>query len=108
MMRFRNAISLALAAALILMIGLSSTPADAQGITATIAGVVSDATGGVAAGAQVTATRLDTNEDRIATTTNTGEFIIPLLQPGRYRVTVEMASFKTYQQELTLEINQKV
>jgi len=107
-MRFRNAISLALAAALILMIGLSSTPADAQGITATIAGVVSDATGGVAAGAQVTATRLDTNEDRIATTTNTGEFIIPLLQPGRYRVTVEMASFKTYQQELTLEINQKV
>jgi hypothetical protein len=39
----------------------------AQGITGTITGVVSDATGGVVAGAHVTATRLDTNEARTAT-----------------------------------------
>lgn len=86
----------------------SSTLSFAQGITATITGVVSDSTGGVVANAHVTAKRLDTNEDRVATTSDTGEFIIPLLQPGRYRVTVEMAAFKTFEQELTLEINQKV
>jgi len=80
---------------------------EAQGITASITGVVSDSTGGVLAGAKVTATRLETNEDRIATSNDSGEFNIPLLQPGRYRITVEQAAFKTYQQELTLVINQK-
>ncbi|WP_260706690.1 TonB-dependent receptor [Edaphobacter flagellatus] len=80
---------------------------NAQGITATITGVISDSTGGVLSGARVTARRLETNEDRVATTTANGEFNIPLLQPGRYRVTVELASFKTYQQEFTLAINQK-
>src|SRR5215475_13822816 len=83
------------------------TLAHAQGITATITGVVTDATGSVVSGAHVTAKRLDTNEDRVATTTDAGEFNIPLLQPGRYRVTVEMAGFKTNQQELTIAINQK-
>jgi hypothetical protein len=89
-------------------LAVTSTFCFGQGITATITGVVSDSTGGMVANAHVTAKRLDTNEDRVATTTDTGEFIIPLLQPGRYRVTVEMAAFKTFEQELTLEINQKV
>lgn len=90
-----------------LLLLLASPRLDAQGITASITGVVTDSTGGVLAGAKITAKRLETNEDRTATSSANGEFNIPLLQPGRYRVTVEMASFKTFEQEVTLEINQK-
>ena len=107
-MRSRLASFLHVVAALISLTVLAPPLIHAQGITATITGVVTDASGGVVAGAHVTAKRLDTNEDRIATTTDTGEFNIPLLQPGRYRVTVEMAAFKTFERDLTLEINQKV
>lgn len=92
---------------LTILIFLSPLPLSSQGITASISGVVTDSTGSVLSGAQVTAKRLETNEDRVATTSDRGEFTIPLLQPGRYRVTIEVASFKTYQQEFTLEINQK-
>lgn len=106
-MRSRLISFLSLAVALIILFVSPSRLAHGQGITATITGVVSDATGGVIANANVTAKRLDTNEDRVATTNNSGEFNVPLLQPGRYRITVEMAGFKTFQQELTLAINQK-
>jgi len=106
-MRLRPVMSLVFLG-LIAFFAINTQVVRAQGITATITGVVTDATGGVLANANVTAKRLDTNEDRVATTTSTGEFNIPLLQPGRYRVTVEMAAFKTFQQELTIEINQKV
>lgn len=95
------------AIAVLSVLFIQPAPLIAQGITASISGVVGDATGGVLSGAKVTATRLETNEDRIATTNDSGEFIVPLLQPGRYRVTIELASFKTFQQELTLQINQK-
>jgi hypothetical protein len=102
----RTGRSLALALAAVLF-ACSSLQLAAQGITASITGVVNDPTGGVLSGARVTATRLETNEDRSATTNDNGEYVIPLLQPGRYRITVELASFKTYQQEVTLQINQK-
>ena len=93
------------AIAVLSVLFIQPAPLIAQGITASISGVVGDATGGVLSGAKVTATRLETNEDRIATTNDSGEFIVPLLQPGRYRVTIELASFKTFQQELKRRID---
>ncbi|MEG9437743.1 TonB-dependent receptor [Edaphobacter sp. HDX4] len=102
---FARAIRFLLALSLLSLI--ASPHLDAQGITATITGVVTDATGSVVAGARITAKRLETNEDRVVTSSANGEFNLPLLQPGRYRVTVDLSGFKTYEQELTLEINQK-
>jgi len=107
-MRLRIVSLVSIITILIVPLFLSTPHTFAQGITATITGVVTDATGGVVANAHVTAKRLDTNEDRVADTSDNGEFNIPLLQPGRYRVTVEMTSFKTFQQDLTLAISQRV
>lgn len=67
----------------------------AQDISATIAGTVSDATGGGVAGAKVTVFSVDRqHEDRSITTETSGTYVVSPLQPGRYNVTVEAKGFK--------------
>ncbi|HVF46762.1 MAG TPA: TonB-dependent receptor [Pyrinomonadaceae bacterium] len=80
---------LATAAALfVFSIGVS-----AQATTADIVGTVEDSAGKVVPGATVTATNAATNQSRSATTSQSGSFSITNLQPGRYTVTTEAASF---------------
>ncbi len=64
-----------------------------QATTADILGTVEDAGGRVVPGATVTATNAGTNQSRTATTNDSGNFAITNLQPGRYTVTVEAATF---------------
>ena len=67
---------------------------DAQG-TAEIQGIVTDSTGAVIPGATVTATNIETNLQRTATTGSAGLYVIPNLPPGRYRVQVALSGFQT-------------
>ncbi len=60
-----------------------------------ITGTVSDSTGAVVAAANVRATNTATSQTREATTNETGNFTIPFLAPGVYRVRVEKQGFKT-------------
>jgi len=49
-----------------------------------------------------------TNISREAETSSTGDYLIPLLRPGSYKLVVGHAGFKTYQRGgITLEINQR-
>lgn len=59
-----------------------------------ILGTVSDQSGALVAGAKITVTNTATNVARHLVTNGTGEYVAPNLEPGLYKVTVEMAGFK--------------
>ncbi|PYS37917.1 MAG: hypothetical protein DMG14_19595, partial [Acidobacteria bacterium] len=69
---------------------------EAQVTTATVYGVVRDATGAVLPGAAVTVTNQGTNLSRATITDERGEFALPALPAGRYTLKIELAGFKTY------------
>ncbi len=78
------------------LLALTSAGLRAQGDRGIITGTVKDASGAVVPGAQVTATHLDTNTNYKARTTAAGDFTVPELPVGNYRVRVENAGFKTH------------
>jgi hypothetical protein len=61
--------------------------------SAQISGTVVDPQGAVVPGAKVTATNQATGTGRSATTTSTGNYVIPNLQPGTYNVAVDAKGF---------------
>ncbi len=69
--------------------------AAAQGDRATITGNVTDQSGAVVAGAKVRAIQVNTNFERVTTTSSTGDYTIPQLPVGAYRVDIEAHGFKT-------------
>ena len=86
---------------------LIAIPARAQTSTGTIIGLVSDTSGGVVAGATVTATNQETDVARTVMTNDQGEYRIPALPVGHYTVSVELAGFKTQVfKDLVLDVAQ--
>src|SRR5215471_1477239 len=67
--------------------------------TGEITGTISDPSKGVIAQATVTATNEATGISRTVKTNADGDYVIPLLPPGNYTVTVEAAGFKTQKSE---------
>ena len=63
--------------------------------TGSITGVVADSSGAVLPGVTVTATNIDTGLTRTAVTESDGAYVLNLLQPGRYRVSAELAGLGT-------------
>jgi hypothetical protein len=76
--------------ALLLCYGIAS---EAQTITGSVNGTVTDPTGAVIPNAKVTATNVDTNIETLATTNNGGFYSIRFLQIGNYKVKVEAPGF---------------
>ncbi len=66
---------------------------EAQVLTGSIVGSVTDPSGAVVAGATVTAVDRSTNREHRATTGTNGEFVIPNVPFGFYRVTIEAKGF---------------
>jgi hypothetical protein len=91
--------------ALLLMCSLAALPAWAQETRGNINGVISDSQG-VIPGATVKITNTETGQTQSLITNETGYFEAPLLQPGPYRVSVEMANFKTINQDVVLSVAQ--
>ncbi len=71
-----------------------NAPVMAQQVTADIVGRVTDSTGALVQGAQVTVTNVGTRETRKVVTNVQGEFTFNLLQLGSYKARVEAATFK--------------
>ncbi len=81
--------------------------ADAQETRGRIIGRVTDATKGAIPGATVTVTDPARNTTVTVTTNDQGLFQVNFLLPGTYKVTVELAGFKTYVQDrLTLQMTE--
>jgi Carboxypeptidase regulatory-like domain/TonB dependent receptor len=79
----------------------------AQLTLSTIRGAITDPTGATINAAQVALVSLDTNARWSVTSNQNGDFEIPDLQPGRYKLTVTAPGFKNYiADEIVLESNQ--
>src|SRR6267143_804006 len=61
----------------------------AQGVRATIVGRVTDDSGAVVPGANITITNTGTNESRSVIVNDSGEYAIPQLAPGQYTLMAE-------------------
>jgi len=59
-----------------------------------ITGTITDATGAVVAGAQVTARNTATEQVRTASSNDAGNYSLPYLTPGNYEIRVEKSGFK--------------
>src|SRR5260370_41773925 len=71
---------------------------------ATLTGVVVDPSGAAIAGARITARQLATNATFSTTTTATGNYAIPALDIGSYRIETEAGGFKrSIRDDVTLE-----
>src|SRR3569623_1370765 len=64
-------------------------------ISGDISGTVMDASGAAVPNAQVTITNLDNNLQKVSTTDPSGNFRVPLLPPGRYKVSATSTGFST-------------
>ena len=66
----------------------------AQDNRGTLTGAVTDPNGAAVAGASVTVRNTVTNEERVVTTSDDGNYTVPYLQPGTYSVSIEQQGFK--------------
>lgn len=75
--------------------------------TAQVTGRISDQSGAVVPGAQITLTNPATSINREAVSNDEGYFTIPLVQPGEYRIAVKKDGFKpVVQSGITLNVEQ--
>ncbi|HXI41133.1 MAG TPA: carboxypeptidase-like regulatory domain-containing protein, partial [Bryobacteraceae bacterium] len=83
-------------------------PVYSQTSSTAVLGTVTDATGAVLVGAKVTLLQVQTGIKRQDTTSGTGDYNFPLVDPGEYSVTVEAPGFKTETRSgIQLELNLK-
>src|ERR671936_41897 len=82
------------------------TPATAQTVTGTLSGTVTDASGAVIPGIQVTAKNTETGLARAATTNDEGYYLMSFLPLGAYDVTVNAQGFqKVVKTGVVVELN---
>jgi hypothetical protein len=97
--------------ALVLVLALAVpalVQAQSQATTAEINGRIVDGQGGVLPGVTVTATNPATGYNRTVTTNEEGFFALPLLPPGAYEVTAELAGFNSIKQAVTLTVGSSI
>src|SRR6202789_2070963 len=76
--------------------------------TATLSGVVTDPTGAVVPGAQVTVHSLATGLYRQHVTYSAGLYVVPSLETGDYEVQVKAAGLSLYTvKKVTLDVDQR-
>lgn len=96
-------------AALVLLLVASTGSLLAQSSTGTIAGTVTDSTGGPVPGASVKARNVGTGLTRATLSGPGGAFTFPLLPVGRYEVGAELSGFSPVKvSEVTVSVGGKV
>jgi hypothetical protein len=86
---------------------IGAVGARAQTTTAQVSGQVTDPTGAMIPQASITITNVDTGLSRKVETSGTGYYVIPLLPPGNYKLTVEKQGFQTAEYpSFILQVNQ--
>ena len=92
-------------AAMAMVLALAAGPARAQVSTGSILGAVTDASGAAVPGALVTATNIDTQFSRSVATDASGQYALPLMPIGKYKVDVVLDGFKNFSQTgIVLEV----
>ena len=79
------------------LVFLCACALDAQEVTGTILGTVTDTTGAIVPHAKITVTNTDRNAVmRTVNADNNGYYVAPLLPIGHYAVAITAAGFKTF------------
>jgi hypothetical protein len=77
------------------------------GVTASISGTITDATGAAVVGATVIATNVNTGVTTTQQTNGLGYYSFPSLPPGKYTIDVEQTGFKSYRRtEIVLVVDE--
>ena len=88
---------------------LVGIPLQAQTVTGTMRGNVTDRSGAAIPGVTVTIRNVDTNLERVVVTEKDGSFNAPFLPVGRYNVQAELSGFGTMRHNnVGVELNQTV
>jgi hypothetical protein len=77
-----------------------------QAVTATLSGKIIDSSGGSVAKANITISNTATGFSRTTQSSDTGEYSIPALPAGDYKVTVEFTGFRGQTKDITLQVGQ--
>ena len=77
------------------MFGPALQPASAQANRASITGTVTDSSGGIVGGVNITATEVDTNVVAGTVSNQDGVYVVPNLPPGTYSVEFRKDGFET-------------
>jgi hypothetical protein len=86
---------------------LFSAASQAQTELATLTGSITDSSGAVLSGVQLTAINEATNVSASTASNETGRYVLPSLRPGTYRVEAALQGFrKQVQSGVTLQVNQ--
>jgi hypothetical protein len=78
-----------------LLLALLSAPGFSQTVTGSISGSVKDASGSAVPNAKVKLVNVATDAERGVQTNELGDFVINSVDPGEYRLSVEVSGFKT-------------
>src|SRR6058998_1198138 len=73
--------------------GLVAGPALAQSTFATLTGTVTDSSGAVLPGVTITITNTRTQSERTAISDNAGNYLVPNLDAGDYRIVANLTGF---------------
>jgi len=77
-----------------------------QAINATLSGRITDASGGSVAKATLTIVNSATGFTRTVQSSDGGDYVIPALPPGEYRVSAEFAGFQKVTKAVVLQVGQ--
>jgi hypothetical protein len=90
----------------VLFLFVCGQSAFSQAVNGTLVGTVSDASGALVANAKVTLTATQTGISQSGVTNQSGNYSFPNLQPGIYRVEVELAGFrKAIREQIDVLVN---
>ena len=95
--------------AFLAMFIIGTTPQlSAQAVYGSVVGTVTDSSGAAVPSAKVTVTDIEKSVANAATVNDSGNYLQRQLIPGRYRIRVEAAGFKAYQQDATVSADTEV
>ncbi len=87
---------------------MSASLAGAQTVRGSIGGTLADSSGKPVAGARVELSETATGNKRTAVTDGSGDFIVPSLRPGTYRIEIDREGFRRHVQNVALAVNQEI
>ena len=99
---------LSLIASVAIALSITSRISWGQSSTGTVLGAVLDPSNSVVPGAQIHLTNVATNQRNRTSSNGSGYFEFPFVSPGKYRLEVSAAGFKTFvRDELEIFVNQR-
>ena len=101
----------ALTRALVVYVAFTLVPAsaEAQTVTGTMQGTITDRSGAAVPGVTLTMRNVETGLERIVVTNGVGFYNAPFLQLGRYNVVAELSGFgQTRRNDVRVDLNQTV